>query len=128
MNSKYLIAAAAMLVSGAVLAESTYPYVDHSGFVGTRQRADVQAELAAASPISARLSEFVDYTRVASGKSRADIRAELERAYADGSYAANRMSEFDDFSRTAGSGRAATSLAGLGQGERVAATGGSAAR
>nr|WP_314626523.1 hypothetical protein [uncultured Noviherbaspirillum sp.] len=116
MNIKYLIAAATMLVSGAVLADSTYPYVDHSRFAGTRDRADVQAELAASSPISSRLNEFVDTTHVASGKSRADIRAELDRAHAEGSHASNRMSEFTDFSRPAGSGRAATSLAGLGQG------------
>lgn len=111
MHTRYLIAAAAMLVSGAALAETTYPYVDHSKFVGVKSRAEVQAELAGAGTIAARQHEFIDYTRVASGMNRADVRAELARSYADGSYASNRMSEFADFSQPAQAGRAASTLA-----------------
>ena len=123
MNLKYLIAAAAMLVSGAAFADDTYPYVDHSRFVGAKDRAAVQAELASAGPISTRQHEFVDYTHVASGNARADIRAELERAYAEGSYASNRMSEFTDFRQAARTAKGSTVFAGLGHGGNITAAG-----
>ena len=123
MNAKYLITAAAMLVSGAAFADDTYPYVDHSKFVGTKERAAVQAELASAGPISSRLHEFVEYTNVASGNSRAKIRAELDRAYAEGNYASNRMSDFTDFSQAARTNSAAAALADLGQAGTIAAAG-----
>jgi hypothetical protein len=123
MNVKYLITAAAMLVSGAAFADDTYPYVDHSRFTGAKDRAEVQAELASAGPITSRQHEFVDYTRVASGKARGEIRAELERAYAEGSYASSRMSEYTDFSQVARTGSAASTLADLRQTRTIASAG-----
>ena len=123
MNVKYLITAAAMLVSGAVFADDTYPYVDHSRFAGAKDRAEVKAELASAGPITSRLHEFVDYTRVASGTARGEIRAELERAYAEGSYASNRMSEYTDFSQAAGEGSTVSSLADVRQAKTIASIG-----
>jgi hypothetical protein len=123
MNVKYLITAAAMLVSVAAFADDTYPYVDHSRFVGTKNRAAVQAELASAGPISSRLHGFVEFTHVASENTRAEIRAELERAYAEGNYASNRMSEFTDFSQVARTSSAAAALADLGQAGTIAAAG-----
>jgi hypothetical protein len=128
MNLKYLITAAAMLVSGAAFADDTYPYVDHSRFTGAKSRAEVQAELASAGPITSRLHEFVDYTRVASGKARGEIRAELDRAYAEGSYVSNRMSEYTDFSQAAGTGSAAAALADLRQARTIASAGDRSAR
>jgi hypothetical protein len=123
MNLKYLITAAAMLVSGAAFADDTYPYVDHSRFTGAKSRAEVQAELASAGPITSRLHEFVDYTRVASGKARGEIRAELDRAYAEGSYVSNRMSEYTDFGQAARTGSAAAALADLRQARTIASAG-----
>jgi hypothetical protein len=123
MNVKYLITAAAMLVSVAAFADDTYPYVDHSRFVGTKNHAAVQAELASAGPISSRLFEFVEYTHVASGNTRAKVRAELERAYAEGNFASSRMSEFTDFSQVARTSSAAAALADLGQAGTIAAAG-----
>ena len=123
MNVKYLITAAAMLVSGAAFADDTYPYVDHSRFTGAKDRAEVQAELASAGPITSRQHEFVDYTRVASGKARGEIRAELDRAYAEGSYVSNRMSEYIDFSQAARTGSAAAALADLRQARTIASAG-----
>jgi hypothetical protein len=128
MNLKYLITAAAMLVSGAAFADDTYPYVDHSRFTGAKSRAEVQAELASAGPITSRLHEFVDYTRVASGKARGEIRAELDRAYAEGSYVSNRMSEYTDFGQAARTGSAAAALADLRQARTIASAGDRSAR
>jgi hypothetical protein len=123
MNVKYLITAAALLVSGAAFADDTYPYVDHSRFIGAKDRAEVQAELASAGPVTSRLHEFVDQTRVASGKGRGEIRAELERAYAEGTYASNRMSEYTDFSQVARTGSAASTVANLRQARTIASVG-----
>jgi hypothetical protein len=128
MNVKYLITAAAMLVSGAAFANDTYPYVDHSRFIGAKDRAEVQAELASAGPIRSRLHEFVDHTHVASGKARGEIRAELDRAYAEGSYASNRMSEYTDFSQVARTGSARSTFAGLRQARTIASVSDRAAK
>ena len=121
MNRNYLITAAAMLVSGAAYAGDTYPYVDHSRFVGAKDRAAVQAELASAGPISSRQHEFVDYTHVASGNTRAEIRAELERTHAEGNYASSKMSEFTDFRPSGRTNSAAAATAGAGRAETIAA-------
>ena len=123
MKVEYLIAAAAMLVSGAAFADDTYPYVDHSRFTGAKDRAEVQAERASAGPITSRLHEFVDHTHAASGKARGEIRAELDRAYAEGSYTSNRMSEYTDFSQVARTGSAAPTLADLRLARTIASVG-----
>lgn len=116
MNVKHsVIAAAAILACATSFADDIYPYVDHSRFVGAKSRAEVQAELAAAGPVTSRLHEFVDHTGIAYGKTRTEIRAELDRAYTDGSLASRRMSEFADFNRPIGAGNAAAALAELGQ-------------
>jgi hypothetical protein len=128
MKVKYLITAAAMLVSGAAFADDTYPYVDHSRFTGVKDRAEVRAELASAGPITSRLHEFADYTRVASGKARGEIRAELEHDYAEGNYASNRMSEYIDFSHAARTSRAASTLADLRQTRTIASAGARSAK
>jgi hypothetical protein len=113
MKVKYLITVAAMLVTGAEFADDTYPYVDHSRFTGSKDRAEVEAELASAGPVTSRLHEFVDYTRVTSGKARGEFRAELERAYAGSNYASTRMSEYIDFSQAARTASAAAAVADL---------------
>lgn len=105
MNAKNLIAAVAVFAAGSAFADSTYPYVDHSGFVSTKTRAEVVAELnqANANGQVAHNTEFVEFTNknVASGKTRAEVRAELEDAYAQGQYASNRNSEFVEFTNVA---------------------------
>lgn len=104
MNAKTLIAAVTLLTAtGAVLADNTYPYVDHSNFVSTKTRADVVAEMnqGAAKSQLARNTEFIEHTNVASTKTRADVRAELEREYADGHYASNSNPEFVEHTRVA---------------------------
>jgi len=106
MNAKNLIAAVAVFAAaGSAFADSTYPYVDHSGFVSTKSRAEVIAELnqANANGQVAHNTEFVEFTNknVASGKTRAEVRAELEKAYAEGQYASNRNTEFVEFTNVA---------------------------
>ncbi|MGE5622199.1 MAG: DUF4148 domain-containing protein [Bacillota bacterium] len=94
MNAKNLIAAVAVLTAtGSAFAESTYPYVDFSGFASTKTRAEVTAEVqqAAAQPVAQ--TEWVDFTRVASGKSRAQVRTELAQADAG----VQRNQEYVDF-------------------------------
>jgi hypothetical protein len=95
------------------ICDDTYPYVDHSRFTGSKDRAEVEAELASAGPVTSRLHEFVDYTRVTSGKARGEFRAELERAYAGSNYASTRMSEYIDFSQAARTASAAAAVADL---------------
>ena len=104
MIAKYLIAAAAVLVAGSASAGHTYPYVDHGGFAGTKERAEARAGLAGAGDIRSRMPEFADAGRAAPGKARDEVRAELDRAHLDGSHASNRMTEFVDF-RPLASGR-----------------------
>lgn len=128
MKVKYLITAAAMLVTGAAFADDTYPYVDHSRFTGSKDRAEVQAELASAGPVTSRLHEFVDYTRVASGKTRGEIRAELERAYAQGNYASTRMTEYTDFSQAGRTNSAAVAVADPRQARTIASAGARSAK
>jgi len=97
MNMKLIFAAVAVTAAGSVAAGDIYPYVDHSKFTGTRTRADVQAELQAAAPVSSRQQEFVEQTGIASTRTRNEVRAELERDYAAGNRVANRTPEFVDF-------------------------------
>ncbi len=87
MNAKYLIAAAAALaVSGSVLAQEYV--VPDAGFVSTKTRAEVNAELAQARSSGALDVTEYDYpvVRLASvPKTRAQVSAELAQARADGS-------------------------------------------
>jgi Domain of unknown function (DUF4148) len=101
MNVKNLIAAVAVLAAGSAFADDTYPYVDHSKFVGTKTRAEVTAELNGAPALAARSPEFIDSTAVAAGKTRAEVQAELARDYAQGVHASNRTSEFVEFTQVA---------------------------
>lgn len=94
MNAKNLIAALAVLTAtGSAFAESTYPYVDFTGFVSTKTRAEVSAELEQAAVQPVAQTEWVDFTRVAAARTRAEVRAELAQANAD----AQRNQEFVDF-------------------------------
>ena len=97
MNTKAIFSAIAITAAGSAAAGDVYPYVDHSKFTGARTRAEVQAELQAAAPVSARLQEFVDQPGIASARTRSEVRAELERDYAEGNHIANRNPEFVDF-------------------------------
>ena len=101
MNAKHLIAIIAVSAAGSAAAESTYPWVDFSGYQGTRTRAEVQAELAASGSGSrtSRQTEFGEPARVASGKTRAEVRAELDRAHVEGNHASGRLPEFVEFGR-----------------------------
>lgn len=101
MHIKTFFAAIAVTAAGSAAAGDTYPYVDFSTFTGTKTRAQVQAELQAAAPLSARLPEFVDQPSVATGKTRAEVRAELERDYAQGNRVAVGSPEFVDFRHVA---------------------------
>ncbi|RZI44539.1 DUF4148 domain-containing protein [Herbaspirillum sp. HC18] len=104
MNAKNLIIAASLFAAaGSVLADDTYPYVDHSKFVGTKTRAEVIAEMNQQTPAEkqARNAEFVEHTNVATGKTRAEVRAELEREYAAGHYASNSNPEFVEHTHVA---------------------------
>ena len=101
MNAKHLIAAVAVLASSSALADTTYPYVEHTHFTGTKIRAQVQAELNGAGTIVSRQQEFSEHTKVASGKTRAEVRAELEHLYAEGNHIANRTPEFVEFTHVA---------------------------
>lgn len=101
MKLKHMIAAAAVFAAGSAFADDTYPYVDHSRFVGTKTRAQVQAEMDGAGSIASRQQEYVEHTHVAAGKTRSEVRAELERLYAEGTHAANRMPEYVEFTQVA---------------------------
>jgi len=79
MNMKAIFAAIAVTAAGSASAGDVYPYVDHSKFSGTRTRAEVQAELRAAPPVSARLHEFVEQPAVASARKHDEVRAEVGR-------------------------------------------------
>lgn len=101
MNLKHLIAAVAALAAGAALADTTYPYVDHSGFSGTMTRAEVRAGLDETGSVAFRRQEFVEHTEVASGKTREEVRADLERHHAEGSDVARGTQEFVEFTNVA---------------------------
>ena len=92
MNAKHLIAAIAVFAAaGSVFAEQTYPYVDFSGFHGTKTRAEVVAELKSAQTNGTYVAGGQEYTPADAGfvssKTRAQVVAELKQAQADGSYA-----------------------------------------
>jgi len=101
MNIKTIFVAITVTAAGSAAADDVYPYVDHSKFTGTRTRAEVQAELRAAAPVSARLQEFGDQRGIASAKTRSEVQAELERDYAEGNRVADRNPEFVDFTYAA---------------------------
>jgi len=104
MNAKNLIIAATLFAAaGSVLADDTYPFVDHSKYVGTKTRAEVIAEMNQQAPAEkvARNAEFVEHAKVVSGKTRAEVRAELESEYAAGRYADNRTPEFVEHTQVA---------------------------
>jgi len=100
MNTKNLIAAFAVLTAaGSAFAESTFPYVDFSGFVSTKTRAEVVAEMNQPAAQQVAKTEWVEFTKVASGKTRAEVRAELAQANAAGQL--NRNQEFVEFTNVA---------------------------
>jgi hypothetical protein len=103
MNAQKLILAAAVLaLSGSAFADAPEQFVDHSRYVSTKSRAQVQAEVAAApAEALARNNQFVDQSKVATTKTRAEVRAELENAYADGSYALSSTPQFVEFTNVA---------------------------
>jgi hypothetical protein len=73
MNAKNLIAAVSLLTAaGSVLADQTYPFVEHTNVASTKSRAEVVAETKPA--VNA---EFVEHKNVASTKTRAEVRHEL---------------------------------------------------
>lgn len=73
MNAKNLIAAVSLLTAaGSVLADQTYPFVEHTNVASTKTRAEVVAETKPAVN-----TEFVEHTNVASTKTRAEVRHEL---------------------------------------------------
>lgn len=101
MKLKHLIAAVAALAAGSAFADDTYPYVDHSHFVGSKTRAQVQAELESAGSMASRQPEYVEHVNVASGKTRAEVWAELERLDAEGLHIASRVPEYVEFKQMA---------------------------
>ncbi|HEY8605895.1 MAG TPA: DUF4148 domain-containing protein [Noviherbaspirillum sp.] len=104
MNVKNLIAVVAVLAAGSAFADDTYPYVDQSRFVGSKTRAEVQAELSGAPAIASRQTEYVEFAsagNASAGKTRAEVQAELERDYAAGRYAATAAPEYVEFTRVA---------------------------
>jgi len=73
MNAKNLIAAVSLLTAaGSVLADQTYPFVEHTNVASSRTRAEVVAETKPAAG-----SEFVEHKNIASTKTRAEVRHEL---------------------------------------------------
>lgn len=74
MNAKNLIAAVSLLTAaGSVLADQTYPYVEHLNVPSTKTRAEVIAEMK--QPVAN--TEYVEHKNVASTKTRAEVRQEL---------------------------------------------------
>jgi len=74
MNAKNLIAAVSLLTAaGSVLADQTYPYVEHTNVPSTKTRAEVIAEMK--QPVAN--TEYVEHKNVASTKTRAEVRHEL---------------------------------------------------
>ncbi|HJV79418.1 DUF4148 domain-containing protein [Noviherbaspirillum sp.] len=104
MNAKNLIAAVAVLTAaGSALADQTYPYVDFSNHASTKTRAEVIAEMQAATPaeLQAKNTEYVEFkTAAVPGKTRAEVRAELEQAYASGQVATGN-NEYVEFTHVA---------------------------
>jgi deoxyribose-phosphate aldolase len=83
MKVNTLISAVTLLTSaGAVFAGNVDPFVDHTGFVSSRTRAEVIAEMqqAAARGSVARNSEYVDHSNVVSTKTRDEVRNEAVQA------------------------------------------------
>lgn len=75
MNVKTLIATVTLLTStGAVFAGNVDPFVEHTGFVSSKTRAEVIAETqqAAAKGDVARTPEFVEHSNVGSARTRED--------------------------------------------------------
>lgn len=98
MNAKNLIAAVSLFAAaGSVLADQTYPYVEHTNIASTKTRAEVIAEMkpavtefsahrnaagsgaeAAYQPVGG--SEFVEHLHVASTRTREEVRNEAMQA------------------------------------------------
>jgi hypothetical protein len=95
MNAKYLIAALTVFAAGTAAAEQTYPFVEHTGYVSAVPRSEVKTAIAQPAAGS---SEFTDYTRVATEKSRAEVRAELTGEH---EFQVARNPEFTDPTRFA---------------------------
>lgn len=76
MKAKNLIAAVSLLTAaGSVLADQTYPFVEHTNVPSSRTRAEVVAETKPAVN-----TEFVEHKNVASTKTRAEVRHELAQS------------------------------------------------
>lgn len=83
MKVKTLIAAVTLLASaGAVFAENGNPFVDHTGFVSSRTRAEVIAEMqqAAAKGSVTRNSENIGHSNVVSTRTRDEVLNEAIQA------------------------------------------------
>jgi hypothetical protein len=102
MNTKQLIAALAVFAAaGSASAQQIYPFVEHTGYSSSVSRADVQAAGKAGNATTQRAattSEFTDYTKVATEKTRAEVRAELA---AEHEFQVARNPEFTDATRFA---------------------------
>jgi hypothetical protein len=91
MNAKKLIAAVTVFAAaGSALADSTFPYVDFSGFKSTKTRAEVTAELKDARASGNYVVGGREYVQAdanfASTKTRAQVLNELKQAQANGTY------------------------------------------
>lgn len=76
MKAKNLIAAVSLLTAaGSVLADQTYPFVEHTGIASSKTRAEVVADVKPAAG-----TEFVEHKNVAGGKTRAEVRHELAQS------------------------------------------------
>lgn len=83
MKVKTLIAAVTLLASaGAVFADHVNPFVDHAGFVSSRTRAEVIAEMqqAAAKGSVTRNSENIGHSNVVSTRTRDEVLNEAIQA------------------------------------------------
>jgi hypothetical protein len=102
MNTKQMIAALAVFAAaGSASAQQIYPFVEHTGYVSSVSRADFQTAAKASNATTqpaATSSEFTDYTKVATEKTRAEVRAELA---AEHEFQVARNPEFTDATRFA---------------------------
>lgn len=87
MNNASILAAAALLVATTSSAFAQEYVAPDAGFVSTKTRAEVSAELQEARADGSRLmqnTEVVNFASAQSTKSRAEVRQELVSAQADG--------------------------------------------
>lgn len=116
MRIHTLIATIAVLgsTSSVFAQQSTYPYVDFTGFQSTRTRAEVMAELDQSKASGEYAVSNHEYPAPGrnfnSTRSRAEVIAELEQAKADGTYAQNDFeSEYPVMRHAAGANTLASS-------------------